>query len=112
MPFFRFLREKYLELRRGRAHISAQQLVGSWLRRYDDEWIFFAFYEDGVCEYTDDTGDVRIWHYELKHNRLELWGADKNKAVPFELGLNGDNLVINGTEYRRSEKVWRDFNPS
>jgi len=55
---------------------------------------------------------VRIWHYELKADRLELWGADKNEAVPFELRLNGDKLVINGTEYRRSEKVWRDFNPS
>jgi len=102
---FKFLKEKYFKLRR--ENINAQEITGSWLHRDDDAWIFFAFYKDGICEYLDDDDDMRSWHYSVKGNKLKLWGADKSKAVSLELRLNGENLIINGTEYKRSENVWR-----
>jgi hypothetical protein len=92
-------------------NISKKDILGEWLYRTDlpDEstWIFFAFYNDGICEYLDDEDEARAWHYDLSGGQLKLWGADKSKAESLEIYLNGENLIINGTEYVRSEKIWR-----
>jgi len=90
-----------------RENIGAQDIAGAWLHRDDDTWMFFAFYKDGICEYVDDDDDIRIWHYAVKNNKLNLWGADKAKAMTLKISLSADNLIINGMEYTRAEKAWR-----
>ena len=110
MPFFLSFFSQLFPPRKKKIQITKKQITGEWLHRgEDDVWIFFVFYPDGLCEYLDDEDDIRSWNYSVLNNKLQLWGGDKTKSVSLLLDFNGENLIINGTEYKRAEKLWRNI---